>query len=410
MENQSTQSYHSKTGKQSTLYVGNLPFSVTSEELEKEFGNFGQVIEARVMNRNGRPAGFAFIEMKTPQDAQSALTEMDGVEVDGRKIRVEYVRPKQEFRQNFRREPFFPPMNFSPYPMQQFQRFPRFPPMNRFPMRRKPFIRRKRRTGPKQESKTQIHVSNLPFNLTDEGFKKIFDKLKVKEARIARTRVGRSKGFGFVDFETHEDQEKALNLNGTETDGRQIWVKVAFLEVKHESKTQIHVSNLSFEMTDEDLQKFFDKLKVKEARIARTRIGRSKGFGFVDFETHEDQQKALKLDGKEFDNRKITIKVAFEQPTRKESKTQVHVSNLPFKITDEELQKLFAGLKVKEARVAKTINGRSKGFAFVNFETHEDQQKALKLDGKEIDNRTIGVRIAFEQPKLESNEDENDNQ
>jgi RNA recognition motif-containing protein len=72
------------------LYVGNLSFQTTGSILEAEFGKAGKVTSVDVvMDRDtGRSRGFAFVEMATDADAQAAIQAMDGVEIDGRALRV----------------------------------------------------------------------------------------------------------------------------------------------------------------------------------------------------------------------------------------------------------------------------------------------------------------------------------
>jgi RNA recognition motif-containing protein len=72
----------------------------------------------------------------------------------------------------------------------------------------------------------------------------------------------------------------------------------------------------------------------------------------------------------------------------------IYVSNLPFSVDDKRLSEIFTGYKVKNAYVAVRRNGRSKGFGFVDFGSSEDQQKALKLNGHEVDGRPLTIQVA----------------
>ena len=80
------------------LYVGNLDYGVTDSDLERMFAAHGTVESAQViMDRDtGRSKGFGFVEMKTDQEAQAAITAMNGKEVDGRSLTVNEARPKTE--------------------------------------------------------------------------------------------------------------------------------------------------------------------------------------------------------------------------------------------------------------------------------------------------------------------------
>jgi cold-inducible RNA-binding protein len=79
------------------IYVGNLSFRATSDDLERLFGQYGQVDSAAViMDRDtGRSRGFGFVEMANNEEARRAIQELDGFDHDGRKLRVNEAQPKQ---------------------------------------------------------------------------------------------------------------------------------------------------------------------------------------------------------------------------------------------------------------------------------------------------------------------------
>jgi RNA recognition motif-containing protein len=80
------------------LYVGNLPYSVGNTELQRLFEAHGSVVSAQViMDRDtGRSKGFGFVEMGNDSEAQAAIADMNGKEVDGRSLTVNEARPKPE--------------------------------------------------------------------------------------------------------------------------------------------------------------------------------------------------------------------------------------------------------------------------------------------------------------------------
>jgi cold-inducible RNA-binding protein len=80
------------------LYVGNLTYGVTNEALEQMFAPHGTVQSAQViMDRDtGRSKGFGFVEMGSDQEAQAAISSMNGKEVDGRSLTVNEAKPKTE--------------------------------------------------------------------------------------------------------------------------------------------------------------------------------------------------------------------------------------------------------------------------------------------------------------------------
>lgn len=79
-----------------TLYVGNLNFRTEEEGLRSAFSRFGTVTDARiVLDRDtGRSRGFGFVEMEDDQEAEAAVSAMNGADIDGRPVRVNEAQPK----------------------------------------------------------------------------------------------------------------------------------------------------------------------------------------------------------------------------------------------------------------------------------------------------------------------------
>lgn len=82
------------------LFVGGLPYAVRDEELSEFFSQAGTVTSARVImdKMTGRSRGFGFVEMSSEEEAQKAIQEFDGAEVDGRKIVVNIAQPMRNDR------------------------------------------------------------------------------------------------------------------------------------------------------------------------------------------------------------------------------------------------------------------------------------------------------------------------
>ena len=70
-----------------TIYVGNIPYSMTEEDLQKIFGEHGAVQSAKIIvNKfNGRSKGFGFVDMDNASVEETAVSELDGKDIDGRK-------------------------------------------------------------------------------------------------------------------------------------------------------------------------------------------------------------------------------------------------------------------------------------------------------------------------------------
>jgi cold-inducible RNA-binding protein len=80
------------------LFVGNLSFNTTENDLQDAFAAHGTVTEANlVMDRmSGRPRGFGFVTMSTEEEAQKAIGALNGASIDGRALTVNIARPKEE--------------------------------------------------------------------------------------------------------------------------------------------------------------------------------------------------------------------------------------------------------------------------------------------------------------------------
>jgi cold-inducible RNA-binding protein len=80
------------------LFVGNLSFNITENDLQDAFAAHGTVIEANLMmdRATGRPRGFAFVTMGSPEEAQKAIAALNGKELGGRALTVNVARPREE--------------------------------------------------------------------------------------------------------------------------------------------------------------------------------------------------------------------------------------------------------------------------------------------------------------------------
>ena len=80
------------------LFVGNLSFNTTENDLQEAFAAHGTVVEANLMmdRMSGRSRGFAFVTMSTPEEAQKAIAAMNGATLGDRQLTVNIARPKEE--------------------------------------------------------------------------------------------------------------------------------------------------------------------------------------------------------------------------------------------------------------------------------------------------------------------------
>jgi RNA recognition motif-containing protein len=80
------------------LYVGNLPYSARDDSLQELFSQAGNVVSANVITdrESGRSKGFGFVEMSSPEEAEKAIQMFNGYSFEGRDLRVNIARPREE--------------------------------------------------------------------------------------------------------------------------------------------------------------------------------------------------------------------------------------------------------------------------------------------------------------------------
>jgi RNA recognition motif-containing protein len=80
------------------IYIGNMSYNTTEEQLRETFGGFGEVSDVNIITdrETGRARGFAFVEMANSDEANAAIAELNGKELDGRQLTVSEARPRAE--------------------------------------------------------------------------------------------------------------------------------------------------------------------------------------------------------------------------------------------------------------------------------------------------------------------------
>jgi len=82
------------------IYVGNLSYGMSEDELRNAFGEFGEVSSVKILmdRETGRSRGFGFVEMPNQSEAEAAITQLNGKDVGGRALRINEARPKEQRR------------------------------------------------------------------------------------------------------------------------------------------------------------------------------------------------------------------------------------------------------------------------------------------------------------------------
>ena len=182
-------------------------------------------------------------------------------------------------------------------------------------------------------------------------------------------------------------------------------------EVPPEAFEELFVRNLSFQTTEESLANFFMKFgDVEVARILTDKsTGKSRGIAFVKFYEKKAAYAAMKsADNLNLDSRQLQIRYSNDKsyqsgqsssggkkPSYQGDRHSIFVGNLSFKCNENSIRKHFSSCgNVVDIRLAKRDDGKLKGFAHVDFDSEEGVQKALELNGKELDGRALKIDVS----------------
>ena len=192
-ENKNKPSIHSK-GTWNELFIKNLSYSTTKESLKEYFSKYGEVEETKIVydTKTGRSKGVGFCRFISAESADKAMADASSLSLDNRPLSIKYSneRPAKKVEEKPK--------------IQQF-------------------------TNPDFEGeKFGIFVGNMNFRTTVDGLKEAFgDCGEIVDIRISLGEDSRPRGFAHIDFASKDAQDKAINKNGLNLDGRQLRVDIS---------------------------------------------------------------------------------------------------------------------------------------------------------------------------------------
>lgn len=360
-----------------SLYVGDLHQDITEAGLFERFSTVGPVLSIRVCRdiMTRRSLGYAYVNFHQPADAERALDVMNFDVLRNKPIRIMWSQ-------------------------------------------RDPSLRR--------SGIGNVFIKNLDKSIDNRA---IFDTFSafgnILSCKVATDEKGVSKGYGFVHFETEESANKAIEkVNGKLLTGKLVYVG-KFIPRKEREKelgekaklfTNVYVKNFGEDMDDEKLKKLFEQFgKITSCKVMLKEDGKSKGFGFVAFETTKAAEGAVEnLHGREMDDgkslyvaraqkkaeRQQELKRKFEELKQKRQDSlmgvNLYVKNLDDTIDDDRLRKAFSLFgTITSAKVMTDEEGRSKGFGFVCYlAPHEATCAVTEMNGRVLGSKPLYVALA----------------
>ncbi|KAK8130871.1 polyadenylate-binding protein [Apiospora sp. TS-2023a] len=352
-----------------SLYVGELDPSVTEAMLFELFSSIGSVASIRVCRDavTRRSLGYAYVNYNTTSDGERALEELNYTQIKGRPCRIMWSQ----------RDPAL------------------------------------RKTG-----SGNIFIKNLDAAIDNKALHDTFAAFgNILSCKVAQDETGASKGYGFVHYETDEAAAAAIkHVNGMLLNEKKVYVGHHIPKKDRQSKfeemkanfTNVYVKNIATDASDDHFRDLFTQYgDVTSSSLARDSEGKSRGFGFVNFTTHEAAAKAVdELNNKDFMGQELYVgraqkkhereeelrksyEAARQEKANKYQGVNLYIKNLNDDVDDDKLRQMFSEFgPITSAKVMRdTIS-----------ESGEDES-----EGKDKENKKEGEE---EQPKEEEPKEE----
>uniref|UniRef100_A0AAX7VL12 PABP n=1 Tax=Astatotilapia calliptera TaxID=8154 RepID=A0AAX7VL12_ASTCA len=325
-----------------SLYVGDLHPDVTEAMLYEKFSPAGPILSIRVCRDmiTRRSLGYAYVNFQQPADGKFTA------------IYVEHVRKCGTDRLHFEHVPCYLVLSLILNMLQHICLFVlaerALDTMNFDVIKGRPLriMWSQRDPSLRKSGVGNIFIKNLDKSIDNKALYDTFSLLcfvgPALSIRVMTDESGKSKGFGFVSFERHEDAQKAVDeMNGKELNGRQVYVgraqkkgerqnelKRKFEQMKQDRMTRyqgvnLYVKNLDDGLDDERLRKEFSPFGTITSAKVMMEGGRSKGFGFVCFSSPEEATKAVT----EMNGRIVATKPLYVALAQRKEERQAHLTN-----------------------------------------------------------------------------------
>lgn len=270
-----------------------------------------------------------------------------------------------------------------------------------------------------------IFIKNLDENIDNKALHDTFAAFgNILSCKVATDPQGNSLGYGFVHYDSGEAALAAIDgVNGMLLNDKVVFVGIHIPRRERQAKidevrahyTNLYVKNVPIEVTTEEFKALFDTFGAVTSAVITVDVeGKSKGFGFVNYDKHEDAHKALtELHEKDFRGQQLFVtraqrkgereeelKRSYEQKkyetTLKYQGVNLYVKNLDDDVSEEKLQAEFEPFgQITSCKIMMDDKGVSKGFGFVCFSAPDEATKAVtELNGKMIGTKPLYVSLA----------------
>ncbi|KAG5290359.1 RNA-binding protein Prp24 [Histoplasma capsulatum G186AR] len=261
-------------------------------------------------------------------------------------------------------------------------------------------------TPPKRDRENAtVIVENLPSGVTETRVRQFFrDCGKINSLKLLSRNGNQPRAI--VEFDTREDALAAQTRDQRTFEDQTISVHVG-------TNTTLFVTNFAPTADEAYVRDLFSPYgEVVDIRFPSLKYNTHRRFCYVQFQTAIAAHAATELNGTQqevvgdlagsADSMKLPLVVKISDPTKRQERTgpteegrEIHVSNLDWKATEDDLVELFAAYgQVEAARIPRKANGASKGFGFVVFQTKESAEASLAMNEQLFRSRPLHVHIS----------------
>jgi len=264
-------------------------------------------------------------------------------------------------------------------------------------------------------SSASLYIGDLATDVTEANLFDVFNQIgAVASIRVCRDAITRrSLGYAYVNFHTASDAERAIQqLNNTPIKGRPCRIMWSQRDpsLRKSGRGNVFVKNLDKSIDHKTLYDTFTQFgQIISCKVELDRNNESKGYGYIQFATNDEANKAVeKVNGMMLGGKKVFVgpfvskKERIQQEAKKDF-TNIFIKNLPEDLSEEELLQIFGQMgQIKSAVVMKDEQGKSKGFAFINYDNANEAARAVdEMNNKEIHGRPVFVGRAQKKAERE---------
>ena len=252
-----------KAATRYTAYISNVPVNIKEHQLEEIFKQVVRVKAVRIVrDRKGNSRGFAYCDFENEEDLINAVAVLQGKDIQGNHIGIAISKPPED--------------------------------------------------NPNEN--LTVFVNNLPFEINENELAESMQEFgNLKKIRIIKGTDGKCKGYAYAEFYNENSIEAACLKEHMQIKNRRVLLQR--FNAEREQKFILHVTNLPYTIEESEVLELFPG--AASVSIPKDKLGKSRGFGFIQFTTEADAVSVLEKENPCLNGRHLVVKRSFQKPPEK---------------------------------------------------------------------------------------------